>query len=118
MKILCDENLPVSLAAELRSVGLDAVDIRERGLAGANDDQVLAYAQAEDRIIVTLDVRRFGNLIATPPSTTPGLVVVRMPSAGIRAMNDRIVRFLTGTEEDRISHALTILEASTSRRRT
>jgi hypothetical protein len=30
-----------------------------------DDDQVLAFAQTEGRIIVTLDVRRFGNLIAT-----------------------------------------------------
>ncbi|MFL5406499.1 MAG: DUF5615 family PIN-like protein [Myxococcales bacterium] len=85
MKILCDENMPGSLANELRAAGLDAVDVRERNLRGANDDHVLSLALSEGRILVTMDLRRFGNLIATPPASTPGLVVVRMPSSGIRA---------------------------------
>ncbi|MFL5441675.1 MAG: DUF5615 family PIN-like protein [Myxococcales bacterium] len=118
MKILCDENMPGSLANELRAAGLDAVDVRERNLRGANDDHVLSLALSEGRILVTMDLRRFGNLIATPPASTPGLVVVRMPSSGIRALVDRVVQFLANAREERLLGALTIVEASRTRRRT
>lgn len=118
MKILCDENMPARLVNELRAAGFDAVDVRERDLRGADDDQVLSLARSEGRIVVTMDLRRFGNLIATPPASTPGLIVVRMPSSGIRALVDRVVQFLTSASEERLLGALTIVEASRTRRRT
>jgi len=118
VKILCDENMPASLVNELRAAGFDAVDVRERNLRGADDDQVLSLALSEGRILVTMDLRRFGNLIATPPESTPGLVVVRMPSSGIRAVVGRVVQFLANAREERLLRALTIVEASRTRRRT
>jgi len=101
----------------LRAEGIDAVDVRECGLTGADDDAVLEHAVAEDRIIVTMDVRRFGNLIATPPATTPGLVVVRMPSLSTTLLSERVVRFLSATDETELAGALTILEPAGARRR-
>ncbi|MFH0899218.1 MAG: DUF5615 family PIN-like protein [Pseudomonadota bacterium] len=118
MKLLCDENLPGSIAPALREAGIDAVDIRELGLTGADDDRVLALACEEGRVLVTMDLRRFANLVATPPASTPGLVVARMPSLSSKSVTKRLVSFLLDASEERIIGALTILEPNSSRRRT
>ena len=117
MKILCDENLPATLAAQLRAAGIDALDVRDCGLVGASDDEVLARSVEEERILLTMDVRRFGNLIATPPGTTPGLVVARLPELSTRVVCARLVSFLQTTDEIELAGALTIVEATTARRR-
>ena len=117
MKFLCDENLPASLALKLRDAGLDAVDVREQGLAGSTDDQVLDLARKEDRIVVTMDVRRFGNLLATPPASTPGLVVVRMLELPVGAVCRRVIEFLLHADPEKVERSLTILEPSSVRHR-
>lgn len=41
---LIDENLPLSLAAELRALGHSAEHVRDAGMGGAKDPAVYAYA--------------------------------------------------------------------------
>ncbi len=41
---LVDENLPLSLAAELRALGHSAEHVRNAGMGGAKDPAVYAYA--------------------------------------------------------------------------
>jgi len=51
---LIDENLsPVPAAHLSGTLGFDAVYVNDAELRGASDPEVLAYATAEDRIIVT-----------------------------------------------------------------
>jgi len=40
-RYLVDEDLPRSLARRLGEAGVDAVDVRDVGLRGASDEQVL-----------------------------------------------------------------------------
>lgn len=75
MKLLIDENLSARLAVELQGEGVDAVHVRERGLLGATDPQVLERAYAEDRILVTGNVDDFVTL-AHSRDLHPGLVLV------------------------------------------
>jgi uncharacterized protein with PIN domain len=67
-RFLIDENLSPQLARHLRFVqGYDAVHVNEIGLQGARDDNVLARAIAEGRIVVTSnaeDFRRLGRRLA------------------------------------------------------
>ena len=54
-RFLIDENLSPQLARHLRLVhGYDAVHVDEVGLQGARDEDVLAHALAEIRIVVTV----------------------------------------------------------------
>ncbi len=55
MKILLDQGLPRSAADALREVGVDAVHVGDIGMAAALDEQILARAHAEERVVVTLD---------------------------------------------------------------
>ena len=63
MKLLLDEMLDPSIAAELRARGHDVVAVAERpDLRTQPDRAILAAAEAEDRIVVTedRDYRRLG----------------------------------------------------------
>jgi predicted nuclease of predicted toxin-antitoxin system len=65
LKLLLDEMYSPALAAELRARGHDVVsphDSRYSALAGASDDDVLAAAQIEGRVLVTENVRDFRQL--------------------------------------------------------
>jgi len=72
-----DENVPDSVAALLRQAGHDVALARDQKLAGAPDDRLLAVAASEGRTLVTLD-RDFTNILAHPPATTAGIVVIRL----------------------------------------
>ena len=52
MTFLVDENLPRSLVPALRRAGFDAEDVRDRGLGGRDDVEVLAYAMSYRRIVM------------------------------------------------------------------
>src|SRR5207247_9995749 len=54
VKLLLDENLSPKVAETLaRDDGVDLCHVRDRGLLGATDAEVLERAFAEDRIFVT-----------------------------------------------------------------
>ncbi len=61
MKLLIDEMFPAQIAVVLRERhGVDAVSVRERrDLAGSADGDVFVAAQAEERSVVTENVRDF-----------------------------------------------------------
>jgi predicted nuclease of predicted toxin-antitoxin system len=59
---LVDENLPRSLAPSLRAAGFEAEDVRDQGLRGKPDTEVLNLAISRGWILVTGDLG-FGSLI-------------------------------------------------------
>ena len=79
-RFLIDENLSPQLARHLRVVyGYDAVHVNEIGLQGARDDDVLACAVAEGRIVITSNGNDFRRLGRGSPSH-PGLAIILAPS--------------------------------------
>lgn len=63
VKLLLDENLSPAAAIALAAAGIDAWHVRDRGLAGTTDHELLDRAYAEDRILVTLNVGDFEKLV-------------------------------------------------------
>ena len=60
MRFLIDEDISPSVARILcEQLLVDAVAIRDRGLLGVSDLEVLKYAFNEDRIVVTANIRDF-----------------------------------------------------------
>ena len=76
MKLLVDQNLAARVATELRAAGHDAVHVSERGLSTADDDEVLALAVTEGRVLVSEDTD-FGALLARSGSHVPSFVLIR-----------------------------------------
>jgi predicted nuclease of predicted toxin-antitoxin system len=76
VKLLLDNNLSVRLASTLNGAGFDAVHVRDLGLAAAEDAEVLARAEADERILVSAD-NDFGTLLAATRAARPSVVFLR-----------------------------------------
>jgi predicted nuclease of predicted toxin-antitoxin system len=65
MKFIIDEDLSPRVARYLcQEFCFDAIAVRDRGLLGATDREVLDYAFNEDRMLVTANIRDFEKLAA------------------------------------------------------
>lgn len=63
VKLLLDENISPAAARAVAPDGVDAYHVRDRGLEGATDHELLERAYVEDRILVTLNVGDFEALV-------------------------------------------------------
>ena len=78
MKLLIDEMYPPALAGALRSAGIEAYTVAERGLAGRADLDILAYSEAEGFVLLTENVADFTRLAAerlTAGMHHPGVLI-------------------------------------------
>lgn len=76
MKLLIDANLSHRVAELLREEGQDAVHVRERELAEAADEIILALALDEGRVVVSED-SDFSVLLARHRLQAPSFVLIR-----------------------------------------
>lgn len=60
----------------LREAGHEADTVADQKLSGAGDSELYKRCQAEDRILVTLDLD-FANVHAYPPKSHCGIIVFR-----------------------------------------
>lgn len=75
IKFLADENISKSLTEFLRKGSYDIKDIKEEGLFGISDAEVLKFAEKEGRVILTHD-KEFGNILKNPLSFE-AIVIIR-----------------------------------------
>lgn len=61
-RLLLDENVTPKGALALHADGVDACHVRDRGLLGATDADLLEWAYNDDRILVTSNVCDFEKL--------------------------------------------------------
>lgn len=81
MRFLADENFPANAVKELRAAGHDVIWIRTEA-PGSRDEDILALAAREERILLTFD-KDFGELAARGLPISSGIILFRfaMPSA-------------------------------------
>jgi predicted nuclease of predicted toxin-antitoxin system len=76
MKFIIDEDISPRVARYLcQEFCFDAIAVRDRGLLGATDREVLDYAFKEDRILVTANIRDFEKL-ASAAELHAGIVLM------------------------------------------
>ena len=109
-RFLVDEDLPRSLLRELRDGGFDSRDVREVGLQGKTDDEVLAWAVSQGFALLTGDVG-FGNLLRFRLGSHAGIVIARFPTEfAVGALNRAILESLSGLSPQEIDGNLVIIE--------
>jgi predicted nuclease of predicted toxin-antitoxin system len=62
LRFVFDQHVNARALRQLRESGIDIVHAAEAGLAGSDDPDILAWAVAEDRIVVTRNYRDFAPL--------------------------------------------------------
>lgn len=89
MRIKLDENLPVTLAQRLTTLGHEADTARDEGLCGRDDATIWEAAQREGRFLVTQDLD-FSDIRKFLPGKHCGILLVRMQMPGLTALENRV----------------------------
>jgi predicted nuclease of predicted toxin-antitoxin system len=101
----------------LRTEGFDAQDVRDVGLRGKMDTEVLQYAVAEDRTLVTSDLG-FSNLLTIPLGSHSGILVARLPNElPVATLNAVILEVARTFAAEDLKGSLVIVEPSRIRLR-
>jgi predicted nuclease of predicted toxin-antitoxin system len=79
MKILIDVSAGLAIAEVLRTLGHDLALVRDRD-ARMTDVDILAWAVAESRLIVTMD-KDFGELVYHARQAHAGVLLLRLEGA-------------------------------------
>ena len=53
---LADENIPLGVTRFLRDRGFDVKEVRGAGIGGASDDEIMALARKEERILLRFQI--------------------------------------------------------------
>jgi predicted nuclease of predicted toxin-antitoxin system len=110
-----DENMPRSTAPTLRSVGHQAVDVRDVGLRGTGDDAIFAFAQTLSATLVTAD-RDFMSILSFQPGTHAGIIIVRIPNQFPNdVVNREIMRAVNELGDEPLAGLLVIVEIGRTR---
>jgi len=75
-RLLADENIHPEVVAWLRANGFDVKTCVDAAVLGSDDGQVLRFASAEQRVVLTHD-RDFGELAIARRETLVGIVYLR-----------------------------------------
>lgn len=99
-RLLADENVSRGVVSALRRAGFDVVDLKQKRYSGLADQDILALAAREGRVIVTHD-KDFAD---------PGLFLSRKHPGVL------LLRFPDPKPENVVPHLLRVLEQIPSKR--
>jgi predicted nuclease of predicted toxin-antitoxin system len=74
VRLYADEQFPRPAVEHLRSLGHDVLTVQEAGNASASDPEVLAFAIADNRVILTQNRRDFVKLHQSQPDHS-GIII-------------------------------------------
>jgi len=98
MRLLANENFPLDAVEALRANGHDVAWIREDG-RGSRDEQVLARAQQERRVLVTFD-KDFGELaFRSRLPASSGVILFRISTPSSKDVARIAVQALASRED-------------------
>ena len=110
MKVKLDENLGNRTIELFREAGHEVATVSGQELGGANDDRLIEVCQAEERVLVTLDLD-FSNVLRFPPERYSGIAVLRVPHPiELDTIQERVQVLLKASVREDLSGKLWIIE--------
>jgi predicted nuclease of predicted toxin-antitoxin system len=76
MKLLVDQNLPLSVAVHIISAGHDVIHTSQIGLERATDPEVFEACRELGRTLITAD-KKLTKFLASERATSPSVVILR-----------------------------------------
>ena len=111
MNFLVDENMPRTLAPQIASLGFSVQDVRDIGLRGRPDTEVMNAAIANDAIIITRD-RGFVNHKNWAEGFTAGIIFINLPDdTTANTVSDRVLQLIAQRLPESLLGAVTMLES-------
>ena len=108
MKFLLDQNLSPHTTLFLRSLGFNAIDIREVGLSGKEDDEIYVYAVLHKYIIITFDHEFAYKYIFR--KDLEGLIIIRLHPQTLHNIHEILKQFFGSVNQDKMSKSISVLE--------
>jgi predicted nuclease of predicted toxin-antitoxin system len=107
MRFLADENISRLVIERLRAMGFDVASVATMS-PGASDNDVLAAARSEGRILITED-RDFGELVVRQRPGVHGVVLLELDRLSNAAEAD-LVRTVVSANADKLAGNLVVIE--------
>lgn len=114
MRLLIDMNLSPKWADRLTESGFEAVHWSEVGPITADDREIMAYAKANDRVILTHDLD-FGAILAATGGNAPSVVQIRTDNLDIATIGEQVVGALSQMAEALAQGALVSMDVARTR---
>jgi len=99
VKIKLDENLPTRLVSALVALGHEVDTVPAEGLAGRDDADVWAAAQADGRFVITQDLD-FADVRRFVPGSHQGVLILRLRTPGAAALFERVTQLFVTEATD------------------
>jgi predicted nuclease of predicted toxin-antitoxin system len=108
MKFLLDQDVYASTGRLLSGLGHDAIPVAKIGLSQAADEELLAVAREQTRILVTRD-RDYGNLVFVK-GIRVGVLYLRMLPSTEGAVHSELERVLAAYPEQELRQLFVVVE--------
>jgi predicted nuclease of predicted toxin-antitoxin system len=99
MNFLADMGISLRTVEWLRELGHDVLHLRDRGLQKLPDDEILALALVEQRIILTIDLD-FAQLLAVSKQALPSVILFRLGNENYNEINQRLIEVLNNCQKE------------------
>ncbi len=111
LTVLLDQNVPRGIAPWLRSLKPSWVvhHTSEVGLSGKSDEEIFAWAQQRQTIIMTFD-EDFADRRSFAADSHQGIIRLRVWPTTMEETQDALQRLLTEVTEEELSGALVIVD--------
>jgi len=109
MQFLADECIYKSTIDLLKSKGYYVISVKDVGLSGASDREILAKARESKSILLTADLD-FSNIVVYPPETHNGIIVLKISKAEEDATHLVLLKVLQEVDPKLLTKALVIVD--------